>query len=60
MYHDYAEADVNTLLSGDYLDPISGFPGYKASLCAVRKVERGAGPSSTGGPDSAKPQEVKP
>ena len=38
MYHDYPEADVNTLLPGDYLDPISGFPGYKASLCAVRKI----------------------
>jgi anaerobic selenocysteine-containing dehydrogenase len=38
MYHGYAEADVNTLLSGDYLDPISGFPGFKASLCAVKKV----------------------
>jgi len=29
---------VNALLLGDYLAPISGFPGYKASLCAVRKV----------------------
>ena len=38
MYHGYPEADVNTLLSGDYLDPISGFPGFKASLCAVKKV----------------------
>ena len=38
MYHDYPEADVNTLLSSDYLDPISGFPGFKASLCAVKKV----------------------
>jgi anaerobic selenocysteine-containing dehydrogenase len=38
MFHGYPEADVNTLLEGDYLDPISGFPGYKAALCAVRKV----------------------
>lgn len=38
MYHDYPEADVNTLLPGDYLDPISGFPGYKASLCSVKKL----------------------
>ncbi len=38
MYHGYPEADVNTLLSGDYLDPVSGFPGFKASLCAVKKV----------------------
>ena len=38
MIHGYSEADVNSLLEGDYLDPISGFPGYKAALCAVRKV----------------------
>jgi anaerobic selenocysteine-containing dehydrogenase len=38
MFHGYSEADVNTLLEGDYLDPISGFPGYKAALCAVRKA----------------------
>ena len=38
MYHDYPEADVNSLLPGDYLDPISGFPGFKASLCAVKKM----------------------
>jgi hypothetical protein len=38
MYHDYPEADANTLMSGDYLDPISGFPGFKSSLCAVKKV----------------------
>lgn len=37
MLHGYPEADVNTLLESDYLDPISGFPGYKAALCAVRK-----------------------
>jgi anaerobic selenocysteine-containing dehydrogenase len=38
MIHGYSGADVNTLLEGDYLDPISGFPGYKAALCAVRKL----------------------
>ena len=38
MYHDYPEADVNTLIEGDYVDPVSGFPGFKALLCAVRKV----------------------
>ncbi len=38
MFHGYPEADVNRLLEGDYLDPISGFPGYKAALCAVRKM----------------------
>jgi anaerobic selenocysteine-containing dehydrogenase len=38
MFHDYPDADINSLLPGDYLDPISGFPGYKSSLCSVRKV----------------------
>lgn len=46
MFHGYPEADVNTLLEGDYLDPISGFPGYKASLCAVRKVAPGSAPAT--------------
>ena len=39
MYHGAPEADVNLLLDPDYLDPVSGFPGFKALLCAVRKVE---------------------
>ena len=47
MFHDYPEADVNALLPGDYLDPISGFPGYRASLCAVRKVGLGSPASAT-------------
>ncbi len=38
MYHDYPEADINTLIPGDYLDPVSGFPGFKALLCQVKKV----------------------
>lgn len=38
MFHGYPGSDVNTLLEGDYLDPISGFPGYKGALCAVRKL----------------------
>jgi anaerobic selenocysteine-containing dehydrogenase len=42
MFHDYPEADANTLLSNDYLDPISGFPGYNASLCSVKRVAHGA------------------
>lgn len=37
MYHGYPEADVNTLIPADYLDPISGFPGFKSLLCAVEK-----------------------
>lgn len=41
MYHDYAEADVNTLFEADYLDPLSGYPGFKGLLCKVEKVEIG-------------------
>ena len=53
MYHDYADADVNLLLEADYLDPISGFPGFKALLCRVERVGHGgvaeAGPPAAGG-----------
>ena len=38
MYHGHPAADVNTLIAGDYLDPLSGFPGYKSLLCKVEKV----------------------
>ena len=38
MYHDYPQANVNDLLDPDYLDPISGFPGYKSLLCKVEKA----------------------
>jgi anaerobic selenocysteine-containing dehydrogenase len=36
IYHAWPEADVNLLIEPDYLDPISGFPGFKALLCEVR------------------------
>ena len=39
MYHGHPAADVNLLVDPDYLDPISGFPGFKALLCSVRKLE---------------------
>ncbi|GAB4249287.1 MAG: molybdopterin-dependent oxidoreductase [Thermoleophilia bacterium] len=38
MYHAYPEADVNGLMEADYLDPISGFPGFKGLLCRVERV----------------------
>jgi anaerobic selenocysteine-containing dehydrogenase len=38
MYHAYPEADVNGLIEADYLDPISGFPGFKGLLCRVERV----------------------
>jgi anaerobic selenocysteine-containing dehydrogenase len=37
MYHAWPDADVNQLIEPDYLDPISGFPGFKSLLCEVRK-----------------------
>ena len=37
LYHGYAEADVNSLLSSKHLDPISGFPGYRSFRCGIRK-----------------------
>lgn len=37
MYQGYSEADVNSLIPGDYLDPYSGFPGYKAIACRIVK-----------------------
>jgi anaerobic selenocysteine-containing dehydrogenase len=39
MYHGYAVADANSLIEADYVDPISGFPGFKALLCRVEKVK---------------------
>ena len=35
LYHDWPEANGNDLMAGDYLDPISGFPGYRSMLCKV-------------------------
>jgi anaerobic selenocysteine-containing dehydrogenase len=37
MYHGYPEASVNLLIEPDYLDPISGYPGFKSLLCQVAK-----------------------
>ena len=38
MYHAYPEADVNALIEPDYVDPISGFPGFKGLLCKVERA----------------------
>ncbi len=38
MYHGHGEADVNVLFESDYLDPLSGFPGFKSGLCKVEKL----------------------
>ena len=36
--HGNPVADVNLLIEPDYLDPISGFPGFKSLLCEVAKA----------------------
>ena len=35
VYHGAGELDVNLLVDDRYLDPISGFPGYKAYCCRL-------------------------
>ena len=41
VFHGNRKADVNRLIPKDYCDPISGFPGFKSSLCKVEKIEGG-------------------
>jgi anaerobic selenocysteine-containing dehydrogenase len=37
IFHGLPEADVNLLIEPDYLDPISGFPGFKSVGCQVAR-----------------------
>lgn len=37
IYHGCKNGDANELISRDYLDPISGFPGCKSYFCYVEK-----------------------
>ena len=39
MYHGYKEADANALVGISYLDPYSGFPGFRQVNCAVKRME---------------------
>jgi anaerobic selenocysteine-containing dehydrogenase len=39
IFHGYSDPEVNTLIDPDYLDPISGFPGFKSLICQVEKAE---------------------
>ena len=39
IYQDYPDADVNSIIGPDHLDPISGFPGYRSVCCRVYKVK---------------------
>jgi anaerobic selenocysteine-containing dehydrogenase len=43
MYHGYPEASVNLLIEPDYLDPISGYPGFKSLLCQVTRFSDAEG-----------------
>jgi hypothetical protein len=38
MYHGYAQANVNQMIEADYLDPLSGYPGYKSLLCRIERA----------------------
>lgn len=35
MYHGSKDGEANELISKDYLDPYSGFPGYKSYFCRI-------------------------
>jgi anaerobic selenocysteine-containing dehydrogenase len=51
--HGWANADVNLLIPDAGLDPISGFPPFKSSLCQVQRRDRLA--SAEGGHPPARP-----
>ncbi|MDD5207662.1 MAG: molybdopterin dinucleotide binding domain-containing protein, partial [Desulfobacterales bacterium] len=38
FYHAWPDADANMLIAPDYLDPLSGYPGFKSLLCQVEKI----------------------
>ena len=37
IFQDFPDADVNSIIDGDHLDPYSGFPGYRTVRCQVAK-----------------------
>ena len=38
MYHGNEKANTSLLMSHEFLDPVSGYPGYKSFPCRVDKV----------------------
>lgn len=38
MFHGYSEADAESIMDGEHLDPYSGFPAYRSTRCAVKKA----------------------
>lgn len=39
VYHGIGDEDINYLVDDKYLDPISGFPGYKSYCCRIERLE---------------------
>ena len=39
VYHGAGNKDINLLLDDNYLDPVSGFPGFKSYCCRLEKKE---------------------
>lgn len=39
VYHGAGDLDINLLIDDQYIDPISGFPGFKSYCCRIRKKE---------------------
>lgn len=37
VYHGAGAKDINLLLDDNYLDPVTGFPGYKSYCCRLKK-----------------------
>lgn len=37
ILHDYREADVNSIIDYNHVDPYSGFPGFKSVRCKIKK-----------------------
>jgi len=38
VYHGSGEKDINYLLDANYLDPVSGFPGFKSYCCKIERL----------------------
>lgn len=38
VYHGSAAKDINYLLDANYLDPVSGFPGFKSYCCKIERL----------------------
>lgn len=39
LFHGYREADANSILDPDGLDPYSGFPAYRSAYCTLRRID---------------------